>query len=165
MESLQKITDRYTKALTELNDIDGIPQEVIDDTMAAVSGEFEEKAIAVSNYINSINGDVESIDNEIKRLQDRKTVFQNRAKKFRNYLLVNMLKSGISKIECPYFTISTVNGREFVVVDDVDLLPDELVSTKLTIMPDKKAIKDKIKAGEDISGARIERREDILRIK
>lgn len=165
MESLQKISERYTKALSELSDIEGLPQEVIDDTMSGIEGEFNEKAIGVSNYINGLSSDIEAIDNEIKRLQARKNTIKNKADNFRNYLLFNMQKSGINKIECPYFTISTVKGRESVVVDDVDQLPDDCVNTKLTVTADKKAIKDKIKSGEDIQGARIERGEDTLRIK
>lgn len=165
MESLQKISDRYAKALSDLSDAEGLPQEVIDDTMSGIEGEFNEKAVGVSNFINHLDSDVKAIDEEIARLTARKKVIKNKTETFRNYLLFNMQKSGISKIECPYFTISTVKGRESVVIDDVDSLPDDCVNTNLTVTPDKKVIKEKIKSGEEINGARIERSDDTLRIK
>jgi DNA mismatch repair ATPase MutS len=165
MESLQKISERYTKALSDLSELEGMPQEVIDDTMSAIEGEFNEKAVGVSNFINLLDSDVKAIDDEIARLNARKKAIKNKSDNFRNYLLFNMQKSGINKIECPYFTISTVKGRESVIVDDVDQLPDDCVTTKLTVTPDKKAIKDQIKSGNEINGARIERGNDTLRIK
>lgn len=41
-------------------------------------------------------------------------------------------------------------------IDNVDLLPDELVDVATVVAPDKKKIKEAIEAGEDIKGAHLE---------
>ena len=68
---------------------------------------------------------------------------------------MNMEKSGIEKIECPLFKITRVKGKPVVVIDNEDNLPDEYVTTKVMVSPDKRKILADLKEGKNIEGASI----------
>lgn len=71
---------------------------------------------------------------------------------------------GMTKISCPLFTITLAKGRESVVVDDENSIPDDLMRVKTEIAPDKTAIAAKLKAGEEVPGARLERGQSSIRL-
>ena len=99
--------------------------------------------------VEHMDADVAALDMEIDRLTERKRLITNRQKQIKDYLRENMEATGISKIRCPLFTITCAKGRESVVVDSEDGIPDELMSAKTEVRPDKTAIAARLKAGEE----------------
>lgn len=162
---LHEIAKEYREvaALADSDD-EGMAQAVI-DTLEAVGGAFEEKAQTLVRITLNRQADIDALDNEIKRLQARKQTILNAEASFKEYLRTNMEATGISKISCPLFTITLAKGREVAVIDDADQLPDELMRVKTDIAPDKLAIAAKLKAGEEVPGARLERGQSSIRIK
>lgn len=148
MTALYEITGNIKELLN--SDFD---EQTIADTMESLQGEFNDKAIAVIKFVENLNGDTSVIDAEIKRLQERKKVITNKQKRLREYLLHNMQANGITKIECPLFTASLRKGIESVDISDESILPDEFVKAEVVTKPDKKAIKDALKAGASVPGA------------
>jgi hypothetical protein len=148
----------------ELEDGDFDPQ-ALRDTLEAVEGEFNEKAVAIIKFSENLSGDVSVIDAEIKRLQARKAAIQNKQKSMREYLLYNMQASGITKISCPLFTASIRKGVERVIIDDENKIPDNFVSVEVVTKVDKNSLKRELKAGTEIPGARIERGDDTIVIR
>jgi hypothetical protein len=65
-----------------------------------------------------------------------------------------MLVSTIDKIESPLFKLS-LRRSESVEVDIVEALPSEFINIKNVVTADKVAIKEAIKRGENITGARL----------
>lgn len=164
MSQLYEITGRLKEIGTVETDDEDFAL-AIRDTLEGIEGEFNDKAVSVSHAILNLDSDAEAIDNEIKRLQDRKKVLMNRRDHIREYLRDNMEAAGMTKISCPLFTITLAKGRENVVIDDKDKLPDEYVRVKTSIEPDKAEISRRLKAGEEIEGARLERSKPSVRIK
>lgn len=162
---LHEIAKEYREvaALADSDD-EGMAQAVI-DTLEAVGGAFEEKAQTLVRITLNRQADIDALDNEIKRLQARKQTILNAEASFKEYLRTNMEATGINKISCPLFTITLAKGREVAVIDDADQLPDELMHVKTDIAPDKLAIAAKLKAGEEVPGARLERGQSSIRIK
>jgi len=153
-----------TGNLKELESSD-FDEQTLKDTLEAVGGEFNDKAVALLKVIENLNGDTSTIDDEINRLKARKTAIANRQKSMRQYLLFNMQESGINKIQCPLFTASLRKGSERVVIDDELVIPDEYAQIEVVTKIDKNAIKRDLKAGKEIPGARIERGETTILIK
>lgn len=153
-----------TGDLLALEDLD-LDSDTLSDTLEAINGEFNDKAIGILKFTENMNSDIESIDSEIKRLQARKKAIENRKARLRDYLLHNMEASGITKIECPFFTASVRKGVESVEITDLDSLPDEYVSVKVETKPDKSAIKRELKAGKEIQGATLKRGNNTILIK
>lgn len=160
---LYEITEQYRELLALADDQD--MAQAVSDTLEAVADDFNKKAEMVSNVVLNFQSDIASIDSEIKRLQQRKTQIKNKEDSLKEYLRMNMERTGISKISCPLFSITCAKGREVAVVDQTDELPDDYVSVKTSIEPDKKKITDDLKAGVDIPGARLERTKSSIRIK
>lgn len=165
MTALYAITGRFKElaALQETADED--LAVAIRDTMGAIEAEFNDKALAVSHVILNFDADVAALDREIERLQERKRLVTNRQREIKEYLRENMEAAGMTKISCPLFTITLAKGREVVAIDDEAALPDELMRVKTEIAPDKTAIAAKLKAGEEVPGARLERGQSSIRIK
>jgi len=139
-------------------------EEHLADTMEMIEGEFQEKAVNVGRFMLSLAPSVEAIDNEIKRLQARKKSIQSKESWLKDYLRSNMEAAEITVIEHDLFTIKKNKGRESVVVDDLDKLPDDYVTVKTDVAADKKAIMKAHKAGEEVPGARVVRGQSSIKI-
>jgi len=164
MTSLYKLTEQQ-RELKELAGSGDIPKEALEDTFNALSGEFKDKAVSVIHVVKNMDSDIDALEVEIKRLTDRKKVIKNKQENIREYLRSNMEANEITKIECPLFSITLAKGRDVVVIEDADLIPDEMVEVSVTQKPNKAEILKQLKAGVDISGARIEKSKSSLRVK
>lgn len=153
------------KELERLAEDHDLSAEDIRDTLEGIHMEFEEKAIQVANFLLNMDPYEQGLDAEIKRLQSKKKALQNRRESVKDYLRENMLACGISKIECPVFTIRIKPAQPVVIVDDEQALPDEYVSVKTTIAADKNALKKALKEGAEIAGAHLEEGKAPLEIK
>lgn len=116
--------------------------------------QLQAKAANYAKVIANIEADAEAIDNEIKRLKDMKDSKQRAINRLRDTLRNAMLTSQLDKIESPLFKLS-LRRSEAVEVDLVEALPEAYVFKKVTLSGNKVAIKEAIKRGESITGARI----------
>lgn len=162
---LYEITEQFAELARLSESADEDMAVAIRDTLSAVEAEFEDKAKAVAAVALNHSADVEQIDAAIQRLQERKRVINNRHESLKDYLRENMEAAGIKKISHPLFTITLAKGRDSVVIDDKDKLPDDMVRVKTVIEPDKTAIAAAIKAGGDVPGAHVEQGKSSIRFK
>ena len=165
MSKLYELTGQFRELSALAENADEDMAVAVRDTMGAIEAEFKDKALAVSHIILNFEADVSAIDAEIERLQERRRLVTNRQGQIKDYLRENMQAAEITKISCPLFTITLAKGRETVVVDDESALPDDLVTVKTDVKPDKAAIAAKLKAGDEVPGARLERSQSTIRIK
>ena len=128
MSALYEITGQFRELAALADGADEDLAIAVRDTMGAIEAEFNDKAVAVSHVILNFDADIAALDLEIDRLSERKRLISNRQKQIKDYLRENMEATGISKISCPLFTITCAKGRESVVVDREDGIPDELMS-------------------------------------
>lgn len=153
-ESLYKISEDF-RGLKKLVDEGQATQEQIADTLEGVELMFNEKAAAVVSIANDYGRHAEMIQSEIDRLTDYKKALKSQQDSLKEYLRLNMEKSGIDKIECPLFKITLCKGRPIAVINYENELPDEYVNVKTTISPDKRKILADLKNGIEIPGAEI----------
>ena len=149
---------RQLEALSTDSDLD------LADTFEGLEGEFNEKAISLIHVTKNIDSDILAIDYEIKRLSDLKKAKMNAINSMKDYLRTNMQATGITKIECPLFTISLGKPRKIAEVTDVDKLPPEYIRIKTSVTPVKADILKALKSGEDIPGAELAESKPLLRI-
>lgn len=158
---LHELTGQYL----ELANNDELDPQAIADTLESIGGSIQEKAVSLASWALDIEGDIEKIDNAIDRLNARKKQVVARKESLKDYLLRNMEATGITKIQCPLFTVTLVAGRESVAISDEHALPDEFLNVKTVITPDKIAIAKAIKEGQIIAGASLQRGQSSIRIK
>ena len=114
-----------------------------------------------------IDGELEVIDKEIKRLTAEKSArvrkkewLKNRVDAFVKRQFTdengNIDEEGVHKykLDLPHSKIS-YRKSDSVEVTDLETLPEEYIKTKIEKNPDKVAIKNAIKGGKEIKGAKI----------
>ena len=153
-----------TGALADLSSMD-LDDEAVQTSLELAQGDFADKAVAIIKLTENMTADTSAIDAEIKRLQERKKVIENRKQSLRAYLLHNMEACNIPKIECSLFTASLRKGVESVEIIDQSQIPDEFVNVEVVTSPDKKAIKAALSSGLEVPGAALKRGATTITIK
>ena len=165
--NLFELTTEYVQLLELAEDPDVDP-EVLRDTMEGLTGEIEDKADSYAYVINTIKGDIDVIDAEIKRLQARKKTLSNSVENIKNHLYTSMVAMDMRKIKTAKhsFTIAKNGGKAPVMLDpalDIDALPEEFVKVEKSIAMD--TVRSYLEGGVYLSFARLGERGESLRIK
>ena len=132
-------------------------EELTPDLEAMLVINQEKMEVKVNNYskvIANIQSDSDAIDQEIKRLKAMKESKDRAITRLKDAVREAMLVSAIDKIESPLFKLS-LRRSESVEVDIVEALPSQFINIKNVVTADKVAIKEAIKRGENITGARL----------
>jgi hypothetical protein len=152
------------RALESLDTSDDLPAEVIRDTLEGLEGELREKAVSVAHFCRNLESTADAIDEAAEAMRLRGTRLRKRAQSLQDYLLFNMQAAGITRIDSPYFTLAVKKNPPTVVIDSENMIPAHFMRTPEPApppkpTPDKKAIADAIKAGQEVPGAHAETRE------
>lgn len=154
--TLYTIADSYLQDVAKLQDLE-LDEQTIADTLEGLTGTFEEKATNVALFTRNLEALSEQIKQAEQTMAARRKALENRADSIRQYLVDNMLRTGITKIESPYFKIALRNNPPSVVVDDPTAIPAKYMrqAEAPPPAPDKKEIKAAIEFGENVPGARL----------
>jgi hypothetical protein len=116
--------------------------------------ELQAKAVNYAKVIANYQAESDAIDQEIKRLKAMKDSREKKIEWLKESVKKAMLVSGIEKVESPLFKLA-VRRSEAVEVDLVEALPNSFQNVKNVVTADKVAIKEAIKRGENVTGARL----------
>lgn len=154
--ALYEISAQYLADLNKLNELD-LDEQTFLDTLEGLSGELEQKSINVAMYIKNLEASADAIKQAEKSMADRRKAIEAKQDKIKKYLLENMLKTGITKIECPHFVLSVRKNPAAVDVLMQDQIPDEYFDIPDPLPPtlNKKRLAEDLKAGVVIEGARL----------
>lgn len=114
--------------------------------------ELQAKAVNYAKVIANFQAESDAIDQEIKRLKAMKDSREKKIEWLKESVKKAMLVTGIEKVESPLFKLSV---RRSEAVDLVEALPKDFQNIKQVITADKVSIKEAIKRGENITGARL----------
>nr|DAW09659.1 MAG TPA: resistance protein [Caudoviricetes sp.] len=117
--------------------------------------DLDTKIKNIALWIVNLRSDAEQLEEQEKKFRDRKTAAKNKAESLKN--LLDGFLSG-EKRSFPEVVIS-YRKSEQVTVDDDAKLDDRFLRIKTEI--DKTALKDALKHGESIEGARLEVKNNI----
>jgi Mg2+ and Co2+ transporter CorA len=139
-------------------DLSGV-LETLDDAI-------EDKADGYARVITQAKAEIDSIDDEIKRLTAMKKSRKNTVDRLKENLFNAMKETGKTKFKTDLFAFSIAkNGGKIPVVVDVETadLPDDLVN--IVEKPDLDALRDYIERTGDLTYAHFGERGESLRIK
>jgi hypothetical protein len=139
--------------LSELLENDELTPE-LEQRLCFSQNEVQSKGCFLAPIMLNNEIAIDAIDNQIKRLKELKDKKERAINRTKNALKIAMLANGIDKIESPLFKL-TLRRSESVEVDIVEALPSQFLNVKNVVTADKVAIKDAIKRGENVFGARI----------
>lgn len=156
--TLYQLADQYLEAANRMADLD-MDEQTIADTLEGLTGDLEVKATNVAMFVRNLESSAEAIKAAEYSMSARRKAIEARAKRIREYLQAQMMRTGINKIECPYFKLAIRDNPPAVVIDAESQIPAEFMRTPEPPppTPDKKAIAEALKAGRDVSGAHLER--------
>lgn len=154
--ALYQISDAYLADVRKLEELE-LDEQTFLDTLESLSGDLELKATNVAMFVKNLEANAEAIKQAEKAMAERRRAHESKADKIRQYLLDNMLKTGITKIDCPYFTLSVRKNPPAVEVLTADLIPDDYYDIPEPPPPvlNKKRLAEDLKAGVVIQGARL----------
>lgn len=151
--TLYDIKESYLSLMDDIEASEGVLSEEQESALEINKNELQSKSIAYLEVIKSSNAFISTIDNEIKRLQ---------ALKKRNGNLIDRLENSLLSAVTLFgeFTVGTLTfGKrksESVIVDDVNSLPSEFKTVKVTESAKKAELKKALKGGEEIEGVYIQ---------
>ena len=142
--------------------IDAQHQEVDETQLQQLEIDFKQKVVGCASVIKNFDSWVESIDNEIKRLQERKQVTINKKKRLKSYLLQEMLKTDIQRIEEGPHRVSVRKSPPKVQVEEPDQIPGRFQEIQIAYRINRTAILQYVKeTGEVPSGCQVNQSEYI----
>ncbi len=124
MAKLYEIVGAF-KELLEMASEENMDQKLISDTLEGVEFEFEEKADGYAKVVKMLEGDVEAIDKEIKRLTEKKNTIKNNISGIKKNLENAMLLTGNTKFKTLLFGYNIQKNPASVSIDDETLIPKD----------------------------------------
>ena len=156
MNTLYDISAEYRQTADKLADLD-LDEQTIADTLEGMSGALEVKAQNVVMFARNLEATATAIKEAETAMAARRKAIEHRAAGLRRYALSAMQVAGVQSIECPYFKLSVRKNPPAVEVFDAAQIPAQFMRTPEPPppAPDKKAITEAIKAGQEVPGARL----------
>lgn len=150
--TLYEIKNEYLELINQVEELEGEITPEIEEKLTINQNELQNKAIAYHSVILAKDSFNLQIDNEIKRLQA--------LKKRNNSLIDNLKQRLVGAIQMfGEFTVGTntfgLRKSERVEVEDVNQLPKEYKTIKVTEQANKTEIKKALKLGKKIENAYI----------
>lgn len=151
--NIYELQEQYRK-LQSLIECGEFTDEELADTIEMVSDDIEIKAENYGLVMKNIEALINGIQAEEKRLAEYRKTLQNGIDKMDGNLSELLLLANKEKFKTNHFNFS-FRKSESVEIVEIGSIPKEYIRVKVDEAPDKTAIKQAIKSGVDVSGARI----------
>jgi len=161
MATLASIEQEISNILATAEELPEDQQELALDYLDELGVQEIEKADSVAFAVRKRQSEIQFLKEEETRLRNRRQAAENRLQQFREYLVQLFQAEEISKISGIKSTLY-LRKSSSVEVEDVALLPSELVKTEVTFTPKKTDIKKQIENGVEVPGARINERQILM---
>lgn len=152
MPNIFQIKNEYAHLINQVIECEGELSPELSQALAINEQELKEKAVNYGFAIRMFEYDNDSIDAEIKRLQELKKRNSNKVEWLKKTIEDAMQHFSIEKVESPTLKLSFRKSESIKIINEAQI-PDELMTIKTTKTPNKIAIKEAIKRGEEVEGA------------
>lgn len=129
MQSLFEIATEYQLTVLKLDEME-LDDQCIADTLESLSGNLQEKCTNVAKFVLNTEANAENIKAAAGIMLARAAVAQNRADRVREYLKGQMERTGVHKIECPWFVLAIKKNPPKVEITDEAAVPRQYWSQK-----------------------------------
>ena len=154
-----------TQQFKEIERMEDLDDQTMLDTLESIEGDFLAKGQNVAAYFQNLDADANALKEAESRISARRKAIENKSNSLKEYLLRNMQALGITKIECPEFSITLRKPSEIIEVYDESAVPDVYKVSEITTTTSKTLIKRQLKNGVEVPGARISTGKQSLIIK
>jgi hypothetical protein len=153
-KSIYQIENEYQLLINQIIEAEGevTPQQELN--LQITREQLQDKGTNYAFVIKKLDAECDIIDAEIKRLSALKKVRQNLSERLKANITHAMHTFEVDKIESPLIKLSFRKSQS-VNVSDVNSLPNEYKTIKVTEQADKVKIKQALLNGEVIEGCEI----------
>jgi hypothetical protein len=152
--SLYSLTSEHLALRQYLESTQDDPQ-VIADTLEAESSDLEEKIESYGFVIKELEADYAAQEAAAHEMIDRYVATKKQIERLKAALINTMTAIKRDKFTFKYFDIKVKANPSSVEIDDETKIPSQFWRTPVPVQQvDKKAIKEAIKAGQAVPGAR-----------
>jgi hypothetical protein len=150
--ALYQIEQEYLNIVQSIIDAGGEITEEQETALSISKEQLQNKGVCYGFIVKELEGNIDLIDLEIKRLNALKKPLVNSIDRLKNNLSQAMQMFDVTELKTPLLKIN-FRKSESIEVTDIDLLDADFVKTTITKAADKIAIKDAIKAEIPVRGA------------
>ena len=150
--ALYQIEQEYLNIVQSIIDAGGEITEEQETALSISKEQLQNKGVCYGFIVKELEGNIDLIDLEIKRLNALKKPLVNSIDRLKNNLSQAMQMFDVTELKTPLLKIN-FRKSESVEVTDIDLLDADFVKTTITKAADKIAIKEAIKAEIPVRGA------------
>jgi hypothetical protein len=150
--ALYQIEQEYLNIVQSIIDAGGEITEEQETALSISKEQLQNKGVCYGFICKELEGNIDLIDLEIKRLQALKKPLANSIDRLKNNLSQAMQMFEVTELKTPLLKIN-FRKSESIEVTDIDLLDADFVKTTITKAADKIAIKEAIKAEIPVRGA------------
>lgn len=129
-------------------------EQVLNDTLASINDALEDKADGYVAVIKSLESDNTAIDEEIKRLQQRKTTNKNGIDRLKETLKETMESTGKTKFKTALNSYNIQNNPPSLNILDEKLIPKDYWISQAPKLNKKDALAE-LKEGKEIPGVEV----------
>jgi hypothetical protein len=148
-KSLYEITNDYSQLMNEIEMNEGEITPELNEALTITEKELQTKSIAYLSVIKQSEAFISQLDEEIKRLQALKKRNNNLVDNLKSRLLDAVKLFGVFEVG---FTKFGTRKSTSVQVDDVNSLPQQYKTVKVTEAADKTEIGKALKSGVEVNG-------------
>ena len=152
-KSLYHIETEYRELINQVELSEGELTPEMEEQLMINETQLQSKSIAYLEFIGSKESFNTRIDDEIKRLQALKKSNNTLISNLKGRLLQAVKLYGAFEVGLTKF--GTRKSQQVIVNVNANELDNEFKTVKITEAPNKKAIKDAIKAGQSIEGCEL----------
>lgn len=151
--TLYKLQGEYAR-LYEMAEECDLELEDIKDTLESLDGEFQDKAVGYAKIMKSIEGQVDAIKTEVKRLEDRRKALENNKDRLKAVLQMAMTETGNTKFKTDLFSFNIQNNPATVSISEDAKIPEKYYIPQEPKLDKKQLIAD-IKEGAEVEGVEL----------
>ncbi|GGI64222.1 siphovirus Gp157 family protein [Limosilactobacillus caviae] len=149
--NLFELNDNY-KILANRDDLD---PTILKDTLDAIKDDRRNKLDNLATWADRLKSEIEFLDAKQKSWREEITYRKNKLTWIKKYITDVLDDAGIKKMATENHLLSARNFKASTIIDSDKKLPDKFKITETTTKPDKQAIYEALKAGEEVPGAHL----------
>ena len=149
---LYEVTKDIEDLLNEIEISDSeSDKEFFSDTMDGLQLSWKEKAGGVSAYIGNLEATATAIKNAEKNMADRRKSILKKVEGLKKYLMDNMDRLNIDKIETAHFVAKIKKNPPKVVINNEEEVPEDFWDKQVKWVINKTKIKEALKGDGKIN--------------
>lgn len=158
MASLYEIDENIRRCIDSIFDnVDEETGEIADADFSALEELKAERKVKIENivlYAKNLASEASAIKDEEIILAERRKRLERKCERLKGIVASSMEQHEEKELSSPRYC-AKIRFSEATEITDENLIPEEFVNVKVEKKPDKTAIKKAIKAGQEVSGAKL----------